>query len=294
MKKTLVYGLIAAALCGTAMEASAQKFAIKAYDNITLNKPMNVTSELPGQPVKTSSNSFGVDFGWTFWRKGINSLEANIGVGYSFLGATFGYENMKYDYSAPTIADEDGNAYQRYYELTNLKQKSTVGYLTIPISLAYQVKPLKWLGIYAEAGVNLGCRIYNSIGNTSGNAYAYGIFPEYDDLLIDEPYLDDFGLVNLAGKSRNENKVKGFNCQIMCGAGFEFYAYKPVSFVVGVRYMAGLGNVFEGGRNGEINADNAPVTYTVADGTTVKSLADYSTKSKFAPLALHVGVNVRF
>lgn len=313
MKKILICGIAAAAALG--MTANAQKFAIKAYDNIVLSKPMSVTSSRPGLSPKTSANSFGIDFGWKFWEKGANMLEANIGIGYSFLGATFGMDDLNYTYSAPATADDDGNPYQRYYQIHNLKQKSTVGYLQVPIYVDYEYRCARWLGIYAEAGVSLGFKVFNSTGSVSGESTAFGVFPEYDDLLIDESYLDHFGTRSLYGSKKADTKTNAFDCSILCGAGFEFFPYQPVSFVVGVRYMAGVTNVFKTAAdaitgtgtttfNGveylNYTADQAPVTYTAWQNgnfvgqTEVKSLADWTTKSKFMPLNLHVGVNIRF
>lgn len=296
--KKIILASMALAACGVlAPQASAQKFAIKAYDNIGLGKAMSITDAQPGQDSKSNFNAFGVDFGWTFWRKGIQSLEANIGVGYSTTGATFEVPDMKYHYSAPTWADEDGNPYERYYEISNLMQKSTLGYFDIPLYLQYQVRPIKWLGIHAEVGVNFGFRCYSSVGSTSGKAYAYGVFPEYDDLLIDEDYLDDFGWRNINAKGGKAN-ANGFAASVMCGAGFEFYAYEPVSFDVGIRYNHGLTHSYSGKYDisspGEYTYETAPVTYTVADGTQVKPLSDYVTKSVLSPLSLHLGVTVRF
>lgn len=281
-----------------APEASAQKFAIKGYDNLGLGNCMSITDAQPGQTSKSSSNAFGLDFGYTFWRKGAQSLECNIGFGYSSMGTTFGIGDMSYHYSAPAIADEDGNPYERYYSLKDLRQHTSVNYFTVPIYLEYQYKPLRWLGLHAEVGVGLNFRHNGSVGRMTGQATAYGIFPEYDDLLIDEPYLDDFGTRSLSGAARGAHSAKGFNAQVICGAGFEFYAYEPVSFVVGVRYNVGLTQVFNGGFDitnpSEYTADTAPVFYTVAGGTQVRSLADYTTKSRYNPLSLHLGINVRF
>lgn len=298
MNKAIILSLISIVAAAGATDAAAQRWAIKGYDNISLGKAMSITEAQPGQTSKSSANSFGLDFGYTFWRSGLNSLEVNVGVGYSFSTATFQLPAMNYHYAAGPEADEDGNSYVRYYELSNLKQKSTVGYFNVPIYLEYQIKPLRWLGIWAQAGVNLGFRTSNKVGTTTGTAYAYGIFPEYDDLLIDEPYLDDFGTRDLVGARKGDMPVKGFAASVLCGAGLEFYAYEPVSFVVGVRYQAGLTQVFNGGYDvkqpGDYSADSAPVTYTVADGTVVRSLADYTTKSRFSPFSLHLGINVRF
>lgn len=289
------------AACGAlAPQATAQKYAIKAYDNLGLGKAMSITNAQPGQELsKSSYNGFGIDFGYTFWRKGIQSLEANIGFGYSSAGAAFSIPAMSYHYSAPSYADEDGNPYERYYDITNLKQNTSVNYFTLPIYLEYQVKPIKWLGIHAEVGVQLGFRNGSSLGKVTGTAYSYGIFPEYDDLLIDEDYLDDFGTRSLAYAAKGEHSTNGFNCSVICGAGFEFYAAEPVSFELGIRYNAGLNQVFKGAgyditSNTQYTAETAPVFYTVAGGTQVRSLADYTTKSRFNTLSLHMGVNVRF
>ena len=282
-----------------ATPALAQKYAIKAYDNIGIGKAMTVTGTQPGQEsTKSSYNAFGVDFGYTFWRKGANSLEANIGLGYASAGTTFSLSELSYHYAAPAIADEDANLYERYYEVSGLKQHASIGYFTIPVYLQYQYRPLRWLGLKAEAGFVLGFRCVSGMGKVNGQARAWGVFPEYDDLLIDEDYLDDFGTVQLNGVKTLDNKVKGFNASFMCGAGFEFYAYEPVSFELGVRYNVGFTQVFGGGVNvptpGEYTHDTAPVFYTVADGTQVRSLADYTSNSLLNPLSIHVGVNVRF
>lgn len=279
-------------------EKPAPRFAIKGYDNIGLGKAMQVTEAQPGQTAKSNYNSFGLDFGYTFWNKGPHSLEANIGVGYTIAHTTFGIDDMSYHYDAPAYADEDGNEYIRYYELSDLSQRANLGYFNIPLYLEYQYKPLRWLGIHAEVGFNFGFRCMGTFSKTYGKAKAWGVFPIYDDLLIDQDYLDDFGIRTISNSSRDKSSCKGFNGSVMCGAGFEFYAAEPVSFELGVRYNAAVTNSFTGKYNitstGEYTAETAPVTYTVKDGTQMKPLGDYTTKSKLSPLSLHLGINVRF
>ena len=84
----------------------------------------------------------------------------------------------------------------------------------------------------------------------------------------------------------------------MAGAGLEFYVAGPVSIDLGIRYNAGLTDVFTGryyiDKLSAIKAESAPVTYTVAEGQQVKALSDYVTKSRLNPFSLHLGVNVRF
>ena len=298
MKKTIIFSLTAIACGLIAPQAAAQRFALKAYDDIALKKPMSVSTTLTEVVPGSSSNSFGLDFGYTFWRKSGNSLEANIGLGYSASSASFDIAEMSYNYAAPASADEDGNPYQRYTQLSDVRQKVSFGFLNVPIYLQYEYRFVKWLGVYANIGVNLGFRVANSASSISGTARSYGVYKEYDQLVIKADYLNDFGLRHLDEAAKGKADVNGFSAALKCGAGLEFYVAEPVSFVVGVSYSHGLTDVFKGHYDvtstSAINAENAPVTYTVAQGQQVKALSDYVSKSKFNPLSLHLGVNVRF
>lgn len=298
MKRSAIYSILILGGSMLATQASAQRFAIKAYDNLSLGNAMSITNAQPGQTTKSSANSFGLDFGYTFWRNGNMWLEANIGLGYGFSSATFSLDGMKYHYAAPASADDDGNPYERYCEINRLKQQSTVGYFNIPLYLEYQYRPLKWLGLHAEAGFGFGIRTFNSTGRASGNIYSYGVFPEYDDLLIDEPYLDAFGNRELSGAGILKEKTTSFLPSVMIGAGLEFYTYEPVSFVVGVRYNAALTHTFKEGyditSSAEYSEQTAPIIYSAKDGLQVRPLSGYVTKSRLMPLSLHVGINIRF
>lgn len=298
MKKTVIFSIIGIACGFTAPQANAQRFALKAYDDIALKNTMTVSTTLTEVQPSSRSNSFGLDFGYTFWRKRGNSLEVNVGLGYSASSASFDIAEMSYNYAAPATADEDGNPYQRYTQLSDVKQKMSFGYINVPIYLQYEYKFVKWLGIYANAGVNLGFRLVNYSSSISGTAKTYGVYREYDQLVIKADYLNDFGLRYLDEASKGKADVNNFAAFLKCGAGLEFYAAEPVSFVVGVSYNHGLTDVFKGRYDvtsaEAINAENAPVTYTVAGGQQVKALSDYVTKSRANPLSLHLGVNVRF
>ena len=205
---------------------------------------------------------------------------------------------MKYNYAAPATADEDGNPYQRFVELSAMKQKTNLGYLNIPIYLQYQYRINNWLGVHADVGVGLGFKCSGSTGATSGTVTSYGVYPEYDDLVIKADYLNDFGERNLENARKGESEINGFAANVLCGVGFEFYVADPVSIDLGIRYNAGLTNVFKGkydvGAPVDFTNASAPVSYTVAEGTVVKSLGDYTTGSKLSPLSLRIGVNVRF
>lgn len=282
----------------TPVNAQSQNYAVKAYGDIGLGKGMSLTTAFPGMDHKSSSNAFGVDFGYTFWRQGGSALEANIGLGYRMASATFEIPETSFNYAAPASADEDGNPYQRYTTVSDLNQKINLGYLNIPIYLQYQYRITNWLGVHADLGFGLGFRCGGSVGSTTGTAKTYGVYQEYNQLVIKADYLNDFGLSYLDEAKKGNADMKGFSASVMAGAGFEIYVVDPISIDVGIRYNAGLTDVFAGhydiGSLSQITAETAPVTYSVAEGQQVKALSDYLTKSRLNPFSLHVGVNLRF
>ena len=298
MKKIIIYASIALTFGLIPLSSVAQEFAVKAYGDIGLGKALSLSSGLPGMTTKSSSNAFGVGFGYSFWKKDNNSLEANIGIGYRMASATFDVTGFEYNYAAPAAADEDGNSYQRYTSLSDVNQKVDMGYFNIPIYLQYQYRITSWLGVHADLGFGLGFKCSGKVGSTQGMAYSYGVYPEYDNLVIDSDYLNDFGNRDLANAKAVGADIKGFSASILAGVGFEFYVSGPVSIDLSVNYNAGLTGVFSSkyaiGPTSKITSENAPVTYTVAEGTTVKSLTDYTTKSRLSPLSVRVGINYRF
>lgn len=298
MKKHIALSLIALAFGATVPNAGAQDFSVKAYGDIGLGKGISVSNSLTGMTNKSSSNAFGVGFGYTFWRLGSSSLEANIGLGYRTGSVKFTLPSLDYSYAAPATADEDGNAYVRHVSLSDLHQNINVGYLDIPLYLQYQYRFNKWVGVHAEAGFGFGFKCAGKLRSVSGEATAYGVYPEYDNLVIQAPYLNYFGVHKLSGAVKGKPSVKGFSAALMCGAGVEVYVYDPVSIDLGIRYNAGLTNMFKRGNvitpSTTVTEQTAPVTYTVADGQIVKALSDYTSKSKLNSLSLHIGINVRF
>lgn len=314
MKGKIIIMSAAAILLGLSQRAEAKDMAVKIYGDIGLTKAPSLTVGLPGVETKGSSHAFGVDFGYTFWKQGHQSLEANIGIGYRLASSTFSIDELSYEYSAPASADEDGNPYRRFTTLSDLSQQVTLGYLSIPVYLQYQYRINSWLGVHADLGFGLGFRCQGSIGKARGTATCWGVYPEYDDLVIKADYLNDFGERKLSSAGVGQAQLKGFNASVMAGIGFEFYVAEPVSFDLGLRYNAGLTDVFTGRYNltaaeassatgspaagssqvYTFNAETAPLTYTVADGSQLKPLTDYVTKSRLSPLSLRLAVIIRF
>ena len=283
----------------TALHAQAtdkESFAIKAGAGIGLGNTMAANKNMAALSQKTGSGDYGIDFGWTFWKKGSNRLEGNIGLNYTPVSTTFTLEGLNYQYSATADADMDGNAYTRFYELGEMRQKVLTGYFTIPIYVRYAYMVAKEIGLYADLGFRPGFKTSSKISSMSGTSYSYGVYPEYDDLMIDADYINDFGETNLSDASCMKPEANGFSMSMLIGIGAEFRIYGPLAADIGLRYDAGLTNLYKPEWNGDDNfvQANAPVNYLVDKGQEVRSFTGFLKSSHLSQFSVRIALVYRF
>ena len=282
---------------GKASYNSKKKFSVKIHDAIGLGSAVATTPKIIDVKTGSTTNYFGLDLGFTFWQNMTNQFEINLGVGYRTLNVSPKLHDFNYSYSAGPAADMDENTYLRNYEIKELDQKLTAAYLTVPLYLEYRVDIKKWLKFYVDFGAEMNFKSTNGFRG-SGSAYVYGVYPQYDDLKIAEPWLNGFGDVSLDDVAYEKSKISATFVSILAGIGVEARIYDPLWFNLGVRYNASPANLFLENKNlpagSQINDVTAPVTYTVQGGETVKSLADYYVKSKLSVFSLNIGLTLRF
>lgn len=294
-KPIIVSALILGGISLSTIDLNAQRFAVKPYADIGVGSAMSLKSDIPFSTKKSSSTAFGVDFGYTFWEKGGNRLEANIGLGYTMASLKLGVNSLEYSYNAPASADEDGNPYVRYYTLSDMEQKFNLGYFNIPLYLTYGYRFSQRIGVHADLGFRFGFKCTAKMNSVRGMASSHGVYPEYVDLVIDAPWLNGFGETNLSESKKGEIEANGFNASLLLGATLDVYIAGPVWLNVGVRYDCGFTNSFKKTFDGgAYTANTAPVTYTVAEGQVVSPLAGYLTSSKLSPFSIHIGLTICF
>ena len=275
--------------------SSAQKFSLKPHVDIGVGNAMSLDSDISDLSKSASNMDFGLDFGYTFWQLGGNRLEANIGVGYSATNLKLTAPSMSYSYDAPASADEDGNTYVRHYQLSDMEQKVSLGYFTVPVYLTYGYRINKTVGVHADLGFKLGFKCGSSLKSVSGTASSYGVYPQYDNLMIDAPWLNGFGTTSLGDAARGDVSASGVYASLLVGAAVDVRIYGPLWFNAGIRYNCGFTNSFKQEYKGNaFTAETAPVTYTVAGGQEVKPLTGYLSSSKLSPFSIHLGFDVRF
>ncbi len=300
MKLKPLYILAAAVLLPSftagAQAPATEKFAIKATADIGLGKALTGSGTLPGMDTKSSMTDFGLDFGWTFWQQREHSVEANIGLRYGRASFKAGLASLDYNYQAPAAADMDNDTYIRYYELSDLHQKITTDRVSIPIYARYRYEINPRIGVHAILGFKIGLNASSKVSATTGSAFSYGIYPQYDDLMIDASYMNEFGRTNLAAATTLKPETASATVAIMAGVGAEVKVWGPISADLTIKYEGAMSNMYKriGVAPAPYTATTAPVTYTVAGGQTVAPLCSYLSSSKPSRLSLAISAIYRF
>lgn len=271
-------------------------FSVKPYGELNLGNSFTYeSSSFSGFDISSTKNRFGLDFGYAFLKKKGYTLEINAGIAYSKLSNSIYRDSFEYSYWAPPAADVDLESYDRYYRVYYLDQKINVGYVSVPVYLSSGYKFGRWIGLHLELGVNLDFSISKKMSEVRGLAYSYGIYPQFDNLLIDAPYMNDFGETDLSNAEYGEPSVNSLYASFFAGLGIEFYIYGPLSLDISARYNLGLTNIYQ-----DLDPDyymdysQVPVSYWDGKGQIVAPFTNYMNSSKLNQLSLRVGLNFRF
>lgn len=293
---TLALAVVSSAVTN-AQETAPRRVVVKAMaeigltdDGMSLSSGMNITDK------KTSTNNFGLELGYKFWAHKKASLDLNAGFGYGVIRNKLGVDDIRYSYDAGPDADQDGNSYVRYYEVEDIRQSVETKSYTVPLYLALNIACCKWLTFHIDAGAQMRFNSSSKVSGSSADFYTYGIYPEYDDLMIDAVWLNNFGQSSIEDALTSEVVTNSLTTSLIFGTGLEFRLGGPLWIDLGIRYTSGLNDVFINKYSGDVysSSNNVPITYTVAEGEAVKPLTGYLTKSKLADLSLRLGLVFRF
>ena len=271
-------------------------FSVKPQFSIGLGNSLAMKSDITLQKKNTTSNNFGIDLGFNIWEDTKNYFTLNFGLGYNSINLKLGISDFSYNYFALPSADMDSNTYYRYYDINSLEEEISSSYLTIPVYFGYTYNITKRLGFYLNLGVNIGFKAGSNLKSVSGNGYVYGVYPEYGDLKIDEPYLNGFGNVSFNNAQKQKVNTSGVTGSLLAGLGVDFKVAGPLWVNLGIKYNLGVNNIFkyEDSIKGGFSNTNSPVTYTVAEGEMINPLSNYLSKSNISSLLLDLGITLKF
>lgn len=274
-----------------------ERFVIKAYADNCIGNALEIDSSWRDLSAKSSSFNFGIDFGMSIWKYHRHSLEAVVGVGYDFTTVKANLPEMDYHYSAPATADMDNEPYIRYYELDGLHEKIKTGRITLPLYVTYRYHISNRFNVHALLGFKFGFNVTSKVSDIKGNAFSYGVYPQYDNLMIDATYMNGFGpSVLKSDEAIHDPKANKVTSAFLTGLGVEYRVWGPLALAATLKYEKAMTDMFKSATAEIIsfNADDAPVTYTVAGGQNVTTLSDYFTLSKMSRFSYSLSLLFRF
>jgi len=225
------------------MKYKSRRMMVKAHYDMAIGEVLSLGKSSSLVETKTSSNSFGVDFGYYFPSK--TTYKAGLFVG---IGMTKSKIDMSYntdDYSLSTNQDIDGDDYVRHYTNLSMTQDIQMTDINIPIYLDLNFRFGRYLSLYLDLGARVNLNISNNMEADAKVDYVYGIYPKYDNLKLDGNWgFNGFGRVQLNSSSQSDNEVSDiakFSADALGGIGFRFYIPQTtIAIDLGARYIYGI------------------------------------------------------
>lgn len=263
-------------------------------------KASNAPSNLK---LTSSGTDFGLDVGYIFPGKGRMKLGVFLGAAYSMSKLDMDLGDINYNYDAPADADKDQDTYKRYYQLSDVKQSIKVNSLMVPVYVDVDFRLGRKYSIYVQAGVKGYLKMSAKADPLQGSAYAYGVYPKYGDLLLDESWdSQQFGTRSFGNSAQDDSDIefKSFSLDGFAGLGFRFNVFGPLILDIGANYQMGLIDCFSGpgtattAHSGSTTESQALMYYKVASGEHTRNLVNSLDKVKRQALNINVGLMIKF
>ncbi len=276
------------------------RWRVRPYADIAMGGAFKIDAP-DAMNTSNSGMSFGVDFGYIIPSRGKVKIGLFTGLGMSTGKIDLDVTSLNYNYNAGSNADMDGDTYIRHYELNDVKESIKMSHFNVPFYVDVDYRASKRVSVYAQAGIKTYFNAGSKIDKFSGSIYSYGIYPQYQDLLIDASWLNEFGNSTLSADNIvSENPFKGFSADIILGIGARVKLVGPLSLDLGINYMSPVIDRMESAGSatqlpsGNTSESQAPVTYTVAGGQVISNTLSSYCKIKSNPLKLKVGLTFKF
>ena len=254
---------------------------------------------------KNAYTNFGMDFGFAFPTRGVMKTGLFLGVGFAQSQIDLGYTNS--DYSYTTKADVDGDSYTRHYQNLNVNQSIKMTDLTIPVYVDFNFQFSKIVHMYIDLGAKLHMNMSNKIDKAEGKAYVYGIYPQYDNLRMDEHWgYNGFGNQTFSNKTLDNEElldISKFTADAFAGLGFRInIPQTPLVVDLGVNYQMGLMDVVKANSkavalSGKTD-DSHALVYNTISGTNSKehlrNLTESLSNVKRQTLLFSAGLMLKF
>ncbi len=298
MNKYIFAGMSLLAALTMSAQAKEERMFIRVHGDVSLTKAIVTSSSADCvSNRKTQCNDYGVDFAYMFYRQDNWRLSVGTGVSITPSHQTLALAPTESNYDAPASADMDGNTYVRYVTTSEISQKVSSLHVGVPLFLDVDLRAHRLVSVYGQIGFRAMFKAHSAINAIEGTTSAYGMYPQYDNLIIDQPIMNAFGETRLSGDMALPIEPKAFVPEMLLGLGVRVNIYKPLWLDLGLNYRYS-GNFVKGQRkaypDGKVTDAVAPVTYTVADGLRVNPPTHYLIGNFRNTILLSAGLMLKF
>ncbi len=290
--------------CGkVSMKYRMHAFRMKLYYDMGVGEAFKLEGADEMTTKKTSSNSFGVDLGYSIPSESSFKTAIFVGVGLTQSKIELSYQDRDYNYTSTN--DVDGDSYIRHYENLYLEQTAKLTALSIPVYVDFSYSFNKLISAYLDLGIKVNSNITHKIDATNGSATIYGIYPAYNNLRLDEHWgFNGFGEQTYDDSNVVNDEVQGVESltfDFMGSAGLRFnIPTTPFAIDLGVNYLHGLKNLIskQSSRTGEQVNSQSQFVYNTISGLKSKehilNMTEMLTSAKRQSMKISFGLIYKF
>lgn len=241
---------------------------------------------------------YGLDFGYAIVAKPKFKLSLFTGFGLSKSSFNFTQqEEYAYSYRTSTEADFDGDSYNRNYRVSGMQSKVQLSQILVPLYFDFDFQFSRMFSIYLQTGIKAYFTSNFNITDLSMDTYTFGVYPQYDNLIIENFAPNNFGHHSIRiDKQQVESKSSVFD--LYGGVGFRLNLYKGIYLDAGVNYQTALTPIFETDQplfiSGYVNENNAFINYSCAGGENVGLFTNLFDKITRGSLRTNIGLLFKF
>lgn len=293
------------------MQYKSRRWRVRPHFDLTIGDYYKLETTDSKINTKSSGSEFGIDFGYTIPSKGIMKLSVNLGLGLAISKFDLNAPAWKFSYNALEEADIDKDTYIRHYEMGATSQSNSLSHLNIPIYVDADFCFSKIVSAYIQVGLKNYMKISDKITDYSSSDYIYGIYPQYDNLRLDEHWVQANGTpyngfgrhsITLNDITDPSFHAKGFTVDFFGGLGLRLKPFRtlPLAFELGMQYQTSLSDIMEIDGNGlnlsegSIASQQVINSYTNTRGENRKLLSNGISAMKRSHLKLNIGLIYKF
>lgn len=272
-----------------------RRWRLKPYVEFSLGDIYKFDGEHTDNISKSASMmEMGLDIGYTIVAKPKFKLGLFTGFGLANSKVDLMYDGA-YNYSYTASPDFDGDRYERYYEVTNFKATQEVTQYVVPLYLDFDFQMSRRFSWYLQGGLKAYLNSAFEVTNVHADLYTYGIYPQYDNLKI-----ENFQPIGFGSSTQDipiqEIETESLTFEGFAGAGFRLNLFKALFLDARVSYQMGTPlvktkNVVKLDAPEE---ESALIRFDYEAGEQVRNVTDIFDKISRGGVKVNVGLLLKF